>query len=106
MRHKWDDTHYVSLNCRMRRWRKEMDAKGWKHAKLSRRKTFDVLHIPYEISPNEPKQGQVLYVNGEVHQILKKSKVYVDTFSGRVWVKRPEWLIERWLREAKDNGTI
>jgi hypothetical protein len=106
MRHGLDPTHYVSVNCRVRRWRNEMEAKGWTHAKLSWRKVFDVMHIQYEISPNEPKQGQVLYVNGEINKILKKSRVYVDTFAGRIWVKRPEWLIERWLREAKDNGTI
>lgn len=106
MRHSWDDTHYVSVNCRLRRWRNEMEAKGWKHAKLSWRKVFDAIHIQYEISPTEPKQGQVLYVNAEVHKILKKSKTYIDTFAGRVWIQRPEWLIEKWLREANDNGTL
>lgn len=106
MHHNWDDTHYVSVNCRSRCWRNEMDAKGWRHAKLSWRRVFDVIHIQYELSPVEPKQGQTLYVNAEVHKILKQSKIYVDTFSGRVWIDRPKWLIETWLREAKDNGTL
>jgi hypothetical protein len=106
MNHNWDDTHYESVNCRLRRWRTEMDAKGWHHAKLSWQKVFDVIRIEYEISPTEPKQGQTLYVNGEVHKILKKSKAYIDTYAGRVWLRRPEWLIEKWLREARDNGTI
>ena len=100
------EKHYESLNCRMRQWCNQMEAKGWRRAKLSNHTSLDVLGIPYEISPCEPKQGQCLYVNPVTYRILAQSKGRIDSLIGPVWVKRPWHMIKRWLREAKDRGEI
>jgi hypothetical protein len=101
--HGWAVQHYESVNCRVRCWRNEKEAQGLRHAKMSDRALLDALKIPYEISPCEPKQGQCLYIDAEVHKVLSKTKFRIPSLAGSVWIKRPAWLIERWLREYADR---
>lgn len=58
--------------------------------------------VPYALAPVEPHQGQCIYVPRWVSRILRKEKNCVFTFVGIRWLKRPKWLILRWLADAKE----